>query len=216
MGHKANPIVLRLGIVKDCESTWFATKQYPVRLMEDLTIRQIVNNELKRAGISQILIRRKAEKVEVDVHVARPGMLKNGNDVSFLQEELSKKTGKSLIVKIIELKNPEMYSRIVGEGIAQQLEKRVPFRRAMKMAVQRTLRAGALGVKIMCAGRLGGVEIARSEWYREGKVPLHTLRADIDYSFTEALTTYGKIGIKVWIYKGEILNREDSKHLTIN
>jgi small subunit ribosomal protein S3 len=213
MGQKANPILLRLGIVKDWESTWFDIRQYPKLILEDKDIREYMRNELRRAGVSDIHIRRKADQVEIDITAARPGIVmgKGGADITYLRDELNKKTGKKVTIKVKEEKHAERNSRLIGEVIAGQLEKRIPFRRAMKMAVQRAMKAGAQGVKIMCAGRLGGVEIARQEWYREGKVPLHTLRADIDYAFTEALTTYGKIGIKVWIYNGEIFTKNEQE-----
>jgi small subunit ribosomal protein S3 len=210
MGQKANPIGLRLGIVEEHESSWFSMKSYSDWLVEDLELRRHINAELKRAGIARINIKRKSDQVEIEIDAARPGIImgKGGSDITFLRDELSKKTGKKIAIKVREMKDAEINSRLIGEAIAAQLEKRIPFRRAMKMAVQRAMKSGAIGIKIACAGRLGGVEIARSEWYREGKVPLHTLRARIDYSFTEALTTFGKIGIKVWVNRGEVLGKE--------
>lgn len=205
MGQKANPIVLRLGINRDCDSTWFSTAIYAELLLEDVKIRKYLNKELMRAGISKINIRRRAEAVEVDVYAARPGTISGkGGDTTYLKEELEKDSKKKFVINIVEEKSPESNPKLLGEFVAGQLEKRIPFRRAMKMAVQRALRAGAQGVMIYCAGRLGGAEIARTEWYREGKIPRHTFRADVDYAFTEAFTTYGKIGVKVLVYNGEV------------
>ncbi|NBV43156.1 30S ribosomal protein S3 [bacterium] len=207
MGQKANPNGMRLGIIKDWDANWFSDNNYASLVMEDYLIRNYLKKELFKGGVSKIVINRKADATEANVHIARPGLIfgKSSVDTSHLVEDLKKLVNRLVRVNIIEEKNVEMSSRLVGEWVAFQLEKRVPFRRVMKMAVQKSLKAGALGVKVTCSGRLGGAEIARSEWYREGKVPLHTLRADIDFAFSEALTTYGKIGIKVWIYKGEIL-----------
>jgi small subunit ribosomal protein S3 len=211
MGQKANPIVLRLGIIRNWDSVWYADKDYAKFLYEDFKIRQFLKNELARAGLSRININRKTGMIEVNVYVARPGVIfgRGGIDSEMLNLEVSKLIKKDVRVNIHEEKNPEANSRLLCEWIAGQLEKRIPFRRAMKMSIQKALKAGAKGIRVACAGRLGGVEIARTEWYREGKVPLHTFRADIDYSFSEALTTYGKIGIKVWIYNGEILEKKD-------
>lgn len=210
MGQKANPIGLRLGIVKEADSLWFDTKGYAANILEDLEIRRIIRDELKRAGVSKVKISRKAGDIEVDIRAARPGVIigKGGADVTILKQELLKKTGKKVFVNIKEEKNADISSKLIGETVAMQLEKRFQFRRAMKMAVQRALKGGAQGIKIECSGRLGGAEIARREWYREGRVPLHTFRADIDYSFSEALTTYGKIGIKVWVYNGDIYDEK--------
>ena len=210
MGQKANPNGLRLGIVKDWDASWFSDRTYGVFLLEDFKIRNYLKKELFKGGVARIIIKRKAEHTEANVFIARPGVVfgRNSIDTSYLTAELKRMVGKVVRVNVIEEKNVEMSARLVGEWVAFQLEKRIPFRRAMKMAVQKSLKAGALGVKVTCSGRLGGAEIARSEWYREGKVPLHTLRADIDYAFSEALTTYGKIGVKVWIYKGEVLAKK--------
>lgn len=210
MGQKASPSGLRLGIVKDWDASWFSDSSYGAFLLEDFKVRNYLKKELFKGGVSRIVMRRKAEHTEAVVYVARPGIIfgRNSTDTTHLTEDLKKIVGKTIRVSIVEEKNVEMSSKLVGEWVASQLERRIPFRRAMKMAVQKSIKAGALGVKISCAGRLGGAEIARSEWYREGKVPLHTLRADIDYSFSEALTTYGKIGVKVWIYKGEVLAKK--------
>lgn len=207
MGQKANPIIMRIGIIKDSDSVWFDYKNYAANLYEDLLIRNKIKTDLKRAGIAKVKISRRRDNVEINVFAARPGTIigKGGVDITYLREELAKLTNKKVNVNILEEKDIDRNSKLLAEGIAYQLEKRTPFRRAMKMTVQKALKAGALGIKINCSGRLGGVEIARSEWYREGKVPLHTLRADVDYAFTEALTTYGKIGIKVWVYNGDII-----------
>jgi len=210
MGQKANPIALRLGIIRDCESVWYEHGKYGDNLYEDLIIRNKVKTDLKRAGISKVHISRRLGEVEIVVNAARPGMIigKGGTDIAYIKEELTNLTGKKVSLSIVEEKEIDRNAKLLAEGITFQLEKRVPFRRAMKMAVQKALKAGAYGIKVLCSGRLGGVEIARSEWYREGKVPLHTLRANIDYAFTEALTTYGKIGVKVWVYNGEILKKD--------
>jgi len=210
MGQKANPNVLRLGIVRPWDASWFSETDYGTFLLEDFKVRRFLKKELFKGGVSRIVMKRKAESTEANVFVARPGIIfgRNSIDTSHLTTELKSIVGKVIKVNILEEKNVEMSARLVGEWVAFQLEKRVPFRRAMKMAVQKSLKAGAVGVKVTCSGRLGGAEIARSEWYREGKVPLHTLRADIDYAFSEALTPYGKIGVKVWIYKGDVLQRK--------
>jgi len=211
MGQKANPISLRIGIIRDWESTWFSDAgNYAKYVLEDFNLRNAVKEDFSKAGISKIQINRKANLVEINVYVARPGLIlgKGGVEVALIQETLSKKFSKVIKINIHEEKDSELSSRIISEWVAQQLEKRVAFRKAMKMAVQKSLKSGAKGVKICCAGRLAGSEIARTEWYREGKVPLHTFRADIDYAFSEALTTYGKIGVKVWIYKGEVFEKK--------
>jgi len=215
MGQKANPKVLRLGITCEADSNWFSLHGYSELLFEDLMIRDFVKSELKRGGISGVKIRRKSGVVEVDVFAARPGVIigKSGGDVTILKEELVRRTNKTVVLNIIEEKSPDCSPRLLGEFVAGQLEKRVPFRRAMKMAVQRSMRAGALGILISCSGRLGGAEIARTEWYREGKIPRHTFRANVTYAFTEALTTYGKIGVKVFIYDGDVLKSVRSKNL---
>lgn len=212
MGQKVHPKSIRLGIVKDWDANWFGTSEYKTLVLEDFEIRKFLKGELFRAGVSDITINRKAETTKAIVSVGRPGVIfgRNGKDLGLLAEQLKKIVGKPVYIEINEIKNSELNARLLGEWVAFQLEKRVPFRRAMKMAIQKAMKAGAEGVKIGCAGRLGGVEIARSEWYLEGKVPLHTLRADIDYAFSEALTTYGKIGIKVWVYNGEVLPTKES------
>lgn len=207
MGQKVHPKGMRVGIIRDWESNWYADKNYDELLHEDIKIRSFVKKKLFQAGISTIQIERAANRVKISIHTAKPGIVigRGGTEVENLKKELEKITDKKVNVNIVEIKRPELNAQLVTEGVAQQLEKRIGFRRAMKQAVTRTMRSGAQGIKISCSGRLGGAEIARNEWYSEGKVPLHTLRADIDYGFTEANTTYGKIGVKVWIYKGEVL-----------
>jgi len=207
VGQKVHPKGMRVGIIRDWESNWYADKNYDELLHEDIKIRSFVKKKLFQAGISTIQIERAANRVKISIHTAKPGIVigRGGTEVENLKKELEKITDKKVNVNIVEIKRPELNAQLVTEGVAQQLEKRIGFRRAMKQAVTRTMRSGAQGIKISCSGRLGGAEIARNEWYSEGKVPLHTLRADIDYGFTEANTTYGKIGVKVWIYKGEVL-----------
>ena len=207
MGQKVNPVGLRIGIIRDWESKWFAGKDYGALLLEDLKIREFLKKKLKEAAVSRIEIERAANRVSVTIHTAKPGMVigKGGSEVEVLREQLVKMTGKKVHINIQEIKNPELDAILVAESIAQQLERRVSFRRAMKQAIQRTMRAGAKGIKTVVSGRLGGAEIARTEGYSEGTVPLHTLRADIDYGTAEAHTTYGRIGVKVWIYRGEVL-----------
>jgi small subunit ribosomal protein S3 len=207
VGQKVHPKGLRIGIIKDWDAKWYADKNYAELLHEDIKIREFIKKKLFVSGISTVEIERAANKVKVSVHTAKPGIVigKGGAEVEVLRKDIEKMSGKQVAINIIEIKKPELDAQLVAEGVAQQLEKRVSFRRAMKQAVSRSMKFGAEGIKIMCAGRLAGAEMARTEWYSEGKVPLHTLRADIDYGFAEANTTYGKIGIKVWIYKGEIL-----------
>lgn len=207
MGQKVHPKGLRVGIIRDWESNWYADKNYEELLHEDLKLRDFIKEKLFQAGISAVEIERAANRIKISIHTAKPGIVigRGGTEVEALRKTLEQMTGKKVNINIVEVKKPELSAQLVAEAIAAQLEKRIGFRRAMKQAVSRTMRLGAEGVKISCSGRLGGAEIARTEWYSEGKVPLHTLRADIDYGFTEANTTYGKIGIKVWIYKGEIL-----------
>jgi small subunit ribosomal protein S3 len=200
--------VLRLGINRDWNARWFANKkQFSGLLLEDVDIRRFVKKKLHQAGISIIHIERTVNRVKVTIHTAKPGIVigRGGTEVEILRKELEKLTGKQINVNIVEIKVPELDAQMVAENIAYQLERRVSFRRAMKQVVQRAMRMGAKGIKVAVSGRLGGAEIARAEWSSEGKVPLHTLRADIDYGFAEATTTYGKIGVKAWIYKGEIL-----------
>jgi small subunit ribosomal protein S3 len=200
--------VLRLGINRDWNARWFANKkQFSGLLLEDVKIRRFVKKKLLQAGVSTIHIERTVNRVKVTIHTAKPGIVigRGGTEVEILRKELEKLTGKQINVNIVEIKVPELDAQMVAENIAYQLERRVAFRRAMKQVVQRAMRMGAKGIKVAVSGRLGGAEIARAEWSSEGKVPLHTLRADIDYGFAEANTTYGKIGVKAWIYKGEIL-----------
>ncbi len=215
MGQKINPIGLRMQINRTWDSRWYApTKEYGDLLHEDLAIRAYVKKNAAQAGISRVIIERPHKKCRVTIHAARPGVIigKKGADIETLRKALSKLTASELHLNIVEVRKPEIDAMLVGENIAQQLERRVSFRRAMKRAVQNAMRMGAQGVRINCAGRLGGAEIARMEWYREGRVPLHTLRADIDYAHVEALTAYGIIGIKVWIFKGEIMEHDPQAH----
>jgi small subunit ribosomal protein S3 len=209
MGHKVHPTGIRLGISKDWNSKWFAgKKQYGSFLAADLRVRELLRKKLAAAGISKILIERPANNARVTIHTARPGVVigKRGEDIEKLRREVSDVMGVPAHINVSEVRKPELDAQLVAESIAQQLERRIMFRRAMKRAVGNAMRLGALGIKVNVAGRLNGAEIARSEWYREGRVPLHTLRADIDYGFAEAKTTYGIIGIKTWIYKGEIFD----------
>ena len=210
MGHKVNPIGLRVGINRTWDSRWFATKDYAKLLHEDLQIRAYLNKKLQQAGISKIIIERPAKRARVTIHTARPGVVigKKGADIEKLRQDLVKMTGGEASLNIVEIRKPEIDAKLVAENIASQLERRVAFRRAMKRAVQNAMRLGAQGIRINCGGRLGGAEIARTEWYREGRVPLHTLRADIDYGTATAHTAYGTVGIKVWIFKGEILEHD--------
>ncbi|MCZ8523766.1 MULTISPECIES: 30S ribosomal protein S3 [Paenibacillus] len=208
MGQKVNPVGLRIGIIRDWESKWYAGKDFGDLLMEDVKIREYLKQKLKESAVSRIEIERAANRVNVTIHTAKPGMVigKGGSEVEVIRGYLSKLTnGKKVHINISEVKNPEMDAILVAESIAQQLERRVSFRRALKQSIQRTIRSGAKGIKTSVSGRLGGAEIARTEGYSEGTVPLHTLRADIDYGTAEAHTTYGRIGVKVWIYRGEVL-----------
>ena len=208
MGQKVNPNGLRLGINKTWDSRWFASKKdYAKLLHEDLKIREFIMDKLSAAGISRVVIERPAQKARVTIYSARPGVVigKKGQDIDSLKTQLQKITGSEVSLNIVEVRKPELDATLVADSIAQQLEKRVSFRRAMKRAVQSALRLGAQGIRITCGGRLGGAEIARVEWYREGRVPLHTLRADVDYGTATAHTAYGCCGIKVWIFKGEIM-----------
>lgn len=207
MGQKINPTGLRVGIIRDWDAKWYAEKEYANYLHEDLRIREYIAKKLSDASISQIEIERAANRVNVSLHTAKPGMVigKGGSEVDSLRKKLNELTGKRVHINIVEIKNPDLDAKLVAEGIATQLESRVAFRRAQKQAIQRTMRSGAKGIKTMVSGRLNGADIARSETHSEGSVPLHTLRADIDYAWEEADTTYGKLGVKVWIYRGEIL-----------
>ena len=206
MGQKTHPIGLRLGIVKDWESKWFSQRNYAELLREDLLIKRYLKKRLYQAGISKITIERKGEKITIGIKTARPGLVigRKGEQVDKLSEEMKSLTKRQVQLNIEEIKRADLDAQLVGEHIAKQLEQRVSFRRAMKKAIASSMRAGAQGIRVNCTGRLGGSEMARFETYREGRVPLHTLRADIDYGFAEARTTYGAIGVKVWIYKGEL------------
>jgi small subunit ribosomal protein S3 len=212
MGQKVHPTGIRLGIVKDWSSKWYADSQnYADFLNLDLDTRNFIKQRLKHASVSRIQIERPASNAVITIHTARPGIVigKKGEDIEQLRAEVSRRMGMPVHVNIEEVRKPEVEAQLVAESVAQQLERRIMFRRAMKRAVGNAMRLGAEGIKIMVAGRLNGAEIARTEWYREGRVPLHTLRADIDYGFTEANTTYGVIGVKVWVFKGEILDRDE-------
>ncbi len=209
MGHKVHPTGIRLGISKDWNSKWFANKrEYAQYLTADLKVRELLRKKLAQAGVSRIQIERPAKSARITIHTARPGVVigKKGEDIEKLRKEVSTMMGVPAHINVSEVRKPEIDAQLVAESIAQQLERRIMFRRAMKRAVGNAMRLGALGIKVNVGGRLNGAEIARSEWYREGRVPLHTLRADIDYGFAEAKTTYGIIGIKVWIYKGEVFD----------
>lgn len=207
MGQKVNAIGLRLGINRTWDSRWYADQAYGALLHEDLKLREYLFNRLKQAGVSRIVIERPAKKARVTIHTARPGVVigKKGADIEALRADLAKMIGNDVHLNIVEIRKPEIDAKLVAENIALQLERRVAFRRAMKRAVQSAMRLGAEGIRINCGGRLGGAEIARMEWYREGRVPLHTLRADVDYGTALARTTYGTCGVKVWVFKGEIL-----------
>ncbi len=213
MGQKVSPVGLRVGIIRDWESKWYSGKDYASLLHEDIRVRDFVKKRLKDSAVSKVEIERAANRLNVSIHTAKPGMVigKGGSEVEALRKELTKMTGKKVHININEIKTPELDAYLVAENIAQQLERRVSFRRAMKQAIGRTLRTGAKGVRTLVSGRLGGADIARSEGYSEGTVPLHTLRADIDYGFAEAHTTYGRIGVKVWIYRGEVLPTKGKK-----
>ncbi|WP_026486965.1 30S ribosomal protein S3 [Caldanaerobius polysaccharolyticus] len=220
MGQKVNPNGLRLGIIRDWESRWFSNdKDFADNLLEDARLRKHIKTKLYDSGIARIEIERAANRTRINIHTAKPGMVigKGGAGIEELKNELEKMTGKNIVINIIEVKKPELSAQLVAENIASQLERRISFRRAMKQAMMRTMRAGAKGIRTACSGRLGGAEIARTEHYHEGVVPLQTLRADIDYGFAEAHTTYGKIGVKVWINRGEILpNKGDKREEGVN
>ena len=207
MGQKTNPIGLRVGVNRTWDSRWYADDDYAKLLHEDLKLRKYLMERLGQAGVSRVVIERPAKKARITIHTARPGVVigKKGADIEKLRLDLSKMTGGEVALNIVEIRKPEIDAKLVAENIAQQLERRVAFRRAMKRAVQSAMRLGAQGIRINCGGRLGGAEIARVEWYREGRVPLHTLRADIDFGEATAKTTYGTCGVKVWVFKGEIL-----------
>ena len=207
MGQKINPVGLRLGVNRTWDSRWFADGNYADLLHEDIRIREFLRKELQQAGVSKIVIERPAKKARVTIHTARPGVVigRKGQDIEKLRRKIANMTDAEVHLNIVEIRKPEIDAKLVAENIAQQLERRVAFRRALKRAVQSAMRLGALGIRINVGGRLGGAEIARSEWYREGRVPLHTLRADIDFGQATAKTTYGTCGVKVWVFKGEIL-----------
>ena len=211
MGQKVNPIGMRLGVNRTWESRWYASKgDYAGLLHEDLKIRDTLMRDLRQAGIARVVIERPHKKCRVTIHSARPGVIigKKGADIEKLKSKIASMTNSEVVVNIVEVRKPEVDAQLVAESIAQQLERRVGFRRAMKRAVQSAMRLGALGIRINCGGRLGGAEIARTEWYREGRVPLHTLRANIDYGLAEAMTAYGICGVKIWIFKGEIMEHD--------
>ncbi len=207
MGQKVNPVGLRLGINRTWDSRWFARKEYGNLLLDDLGLRKFLQRRLSQAGLSRIVIERAARRTRITLHSARPGVVigKKGADIEKLRTDLTKVTNSEVSLNIVEIRKPEIEAKLIADGIAQQLERRVAFRRAMKRAVQSAMRLGAQGIRINCSGRLGGAEIARMEWYREGRVPLHTLRADVDFGYGTAKTTYGVCGVKVWVFKGEIL-----------
>ncbi|PRY40904.1 SSU ribosomal protein S3P [Spirosoma oryzae] len=211
MGQKINPVGLRLGIVRGWESSWYGGKEFSDKLVEDEKIRKYIAARIPKGAIARVVIERTLKRVTLTIHTARPGIVigKGGGEVDKIKEELKKITGKDVQINIFEIKRPEIDAKLVGEAIAQQLQARISFRRAMKQAIQSAMRVGAQGIKVKVSGRLGGAEIARSEQYKEGRVPLHTLRADIDYAISEAQTVYGKIGIKVWIFKGEVYGKRD-------
>lgn len=212
MGQKVNPRVMRLGIVYDEESTWYANKfNYSDNLLEDKKIRDYIKKKYYRAGVAKILIRKRSKQVEVDIFTARPGVIigKGGEEASNLKLDVERLLGKKVLINIIEEKKVDLNAQLLAESISSQIERRIAFKRAMRQAMTTALRANALGIRVRVSGRLNGSEIARAEWYMEGRVPLHTLRAHIDYGFTEALTTYGKIGIKVWVYRGDVIDRKE-------
>ncbi|MBV6639135.1 MAG: 30S ribosomal protein S3 [Cyclobacteriaceae bacterium] len=211
MGQKVNPVGFRLGVVKGWDSAWFGGKDFSDKIVEDHKIREYINARIPKGGISRVVIERTLKRITLTVHTARPGVVigKGGSEVDKIKEELKKITGKDLQINIFEIKRPELDAKLVGESVAQQLEARISYRRAMKQAIASSMRVGAQGIKIKVSGRLGGAEMARSEQYKEGRIPLHTLRADIDYAISEAHTVYGKIGIKVWIFKGEVFGKRD-------
>lgn len=216
MGQKVHPYGFRVGVTKPWLSRWYGGKDYSKTLHEDLELRKFLKKELDQAGVANIEIERVANKVRVEVHTARPGIVigKKGAEIDRLRKVLTDKTGKEVFLNVREIKRPELDAQLVAENIASQIKRRVAFRRAMKRAVTAAMKLGAEGIRVSCGGRLGGAEIARSEWYREGRVPLHTLRADIDYGFAESFTTYGAIGVKVIIFKGELLSDAEGARLT--
>ena len=213
MGQKVHPKGFRLGVIEGWDSKWYANRDYAPLLHEDIRIRQFIKRRLYHAGISKIEIERAANKAKVNLHTARPGIVigKKGAEIEKLKQELGKLTGRECFINIHEVRRPDIDAQLVAENVALQLERRVAFRRAMKEAVARAMRMGALGIRIQSSGRLGGAEIARREWYREGRVPLHTLRAEIGYGFAQAYTTYGVIGVKTWIFRGEVLTKHEEE-----
>ncbi|MBD3237664.1 MAG: 30S ribosomal protein S3 [Candidatus Eisenbacteria bacterium] len=210
MGQKTNPIGFRLGVVRNWDSRWYSTREYDKLIEEDLMIKRYIRTRLQNSGVSQIIIERSANRVDVTIHTSKPGMVigKSGAQVNAVRDELQKVTGKEVFLDIKSIDNPDLDARLVAENVARQLEMRVAFRRAMKKTLSSVMRSGAQGVKIRCSGRLGGAEMARREEYREGRIPLHTLRADIDYAQSTAFTTYGTVGVKVWIFHGEVIGNE--------
>ncbi len=214
MGQKVNPIGLRLGINRTWDLRWFARKEYGNLLLDDIGLRKFLTRRLAQAGLSRIVIERAGKRSRITLHSARPGVVigKKGVDIEKLRADIAKMTTSEVSLNILEIRKPEIDAKLVADGIAQQLERRVAFRRAMKRAVQSAMRLGAQGIRINCSGRLGGAEIARMEWYREGRVPLHTLRADVDFGYGVAKTTYGVCGVKVWVFKGEILQHDPMAH----
>lgn len=214
MGQKVNPIGLRLGINRTWDSRWFAKRDYADILQEDLKLRGYLTKRLTQAGVARVIIERAAKKARITLHSARPGVVigKKGTDIDKLRNDLGKMTQSEVALNIVEIRKPEIDAKLIADNIAQQLERRVAFRRAMKRAVQSAMRLGAQGIRINCSGRLGGAEIARMEWYREGRVPLHTLRADVDFGVSTAKTTYGTCGVKVWVFKGEIMAHDPMAH----
>ena len=213
MGQKINPIGLRVGVIRDWEAKWYAEKDFASLLHEDLRIRKFIDNELKEASVSHVDIERAANRINIAIHTGKPGMVigKGGKEVEELRTRLNTITGKNVHINIVEIKKPDLEAKLVGESIAKQLEARIAFRRATRKATQRSMHVGAKGIKVQTAGRLNGADMARREWHTEGSVPLHTLRADIDYAWVEAATTYGQIGVKVWINRGEILPQRKNK-----
>ncbi len=211
MGQKVNPVGFRLGVIKGWDSNWYGGKDFADKLVEDEKIRKYINARIQKGGISRIVIERTLKRITITINTARPGVVigKGGQEVDKIKDELKQITSKDVQINIFEIKRPELDAKLVGESIAQQLAARISFRRAMKMSIQAAMRVGAEGIKIQCGGRLGGAEIARSEQYKEGRTPLHTLRADIDYALSEAQTVYGKIGIKVWVMRGEVFGKPD-------
>ncbi|MEK7377863.1 MAG: 30S ribosomal protein S3 [Candidatus Binatota bacterium] len=213
MGQKVHPKIFRVGVIESWDSKWYAGHDYANLLHEDFKIKKFLKSRLYHAGISKVEIERAANKAKINIHTARPGIVigKKGAEIEKLKEELTRLTDRETYLNIIEVRRPDLDGQLVSENVALQLERRVAFRRAMKESVSRAMRMGAQGITIQCAGRLGGTEIARTEWYREGRVPLHTLRADISYGFAESRTTYGAIGVKVWIFRGEVLTEEEEQ-----